>query len=528
MKPVAFLRNTWRRKKKENTLCKVQNQAGSLAKSSPPSSLPRSNTGSKTLTLRIRGGPSTTPDIRAPVSGELGLPLRKAQKDSGGHSLAVEGGEFQHFKPKPLHVLRRTRSRGTLHPTTNGPLLYDTPGPPHTYGQPNLDASPLPSVYAPSEAVVPPRPLHLYPATHNPPALTGSFSNPGFCTNGKSTASPIIRQSRSHSSLLPLRSIRAKRSMPELDGTWKGFLEDVEEDYDSLGISPVDGNGTNGTHHHSMSISHISDNGNTTTATSARWPQHTPSVHAALNSAKIPEPLSVYPVPPSHLTDSAYVNAPLLQSTNGSESQIGGMERPGNIPQLSLPALSPLIIRKKIPHPLVLRTTPSIARLPPSPVFSTPNSTCLRTPPTPRSLSPQLTNNGATRKPIRLISILKKPSSRGDIEINSRSPPITPLPSPPHSSNSSGFAHAHKPSFSSRPLRLTQSVSHLPVNAVKSTAHRATMSASARWSSSTNETARGPTLPHPATDPVLKSERQQSYLVRTSLTLRFRTFRYHS
>ncbi|KAJ7591178.1 hypothetical protein C8J56DRAFT_934880 [Mycena floridula] len=140
-----------------------------------------------------------------------------------------------------------------------------------------------------------------------------------------------------------------RRPVPELDTHWENFLKDVDEDPQSLQMqpSPINGSHTKNSSHllyrtHGRSTPHLplSDN------VSLR-PRHRTKFDEDLEKA-----LSSFPLPP------------------GS----GGT-------------------MKKIPNPLVLRPTPSIATLPPSPISSH-DSTPITTPTSP--------NHPA--------SVLKKPS----------------------------------------------------------------------------------------------------------------------
>ncbi|KIK65373.1 hypothetical protein GYMLUDRAFT_94025 [Collybiopsis luxurians FD-317 M1] len=169
--------------------------------------------------------------------------------------------------------------------------------------------------------------------------------------------------------------VKAKRSMPELDGVWKGFLADVDEDVNLLDKHPIPK--LPSLHHHSRSDLALRQDGG-----------GSPNSRHVLCSSKSTNNLSKLEWSPSPRS-----------SVSSSDSLSTDFD------SLALfPAPPPLKIRKKVPKALVLRPMPSIASLPPSPGLSSPESTPVTTPTTP-------TPSQCLRKTTTPPSILKKPSS---------------------------------------------------------------------------------------------------------------------
>ena len=80
----------------------------------------------------------------------------------------------------------------------------------------------------------PPEIAHWEPPPVSRPPLSHAVSNPTLSTSSHKSGLPTAVNFNKRTSSSRTRCIRPKRSMPELDGIWKGFLDDVEEDDDSI------------------------------------------------------------------------------------------------------------------------------------------------------------------------------------------------------------------------------------------------------------------------------------------------------
>ncbi|TFK76024.1 hypothetical protein BDN72DRAFT_361510 [Pluteus cervinus] len=160
--------------------------------------------------------------------------------------------------------------------------------------------------------------------------------------------------------------------------------------------------------------------------------------------------------------------------------------QPNEDPLSLFPKPPPLIIRKKVPRPLVLRTMPSVGSLdqpspslsafPPSPSIgsSSPDSTPLTTPTSPRGIpSPSV-----SRAPIMSANyMLKHATGRGQVHSpwSIPSPSTTHLPTPP----TSPVAHdpmSSRLTLSRPPLRVAFSALNLRNEAYPAPTHRTTSS----------------------------------------------------
>ncbi|KAJ7667916.1 hypothetical protein DFH06DRAFT_232981 [Mycena polygramma] len=234
------------------------------------------------------------------------------------------------------------------------------------------------------------------------------------------------------------------RKMPELDNVWEGFIRDVEgEDVDDYTVPP---------RRHGLSKDRpcVSD------AFSPRSPR---GVQAILDTS-LPR-RAVYRAGPSRSTP--YLGyPPELISDSESEYSTDETSHGHDAPfSLSLfPAPPPIRRRATAPKPLVLLPTPSIAPLPPSPSWSSRDSTPVATPTTSRSFEPSPLYS--QRK-----GILKTPSpSFSPSSLDQTRPPTPPTPT---------FARPSPNGPSPYPLRSAKSVPHFqPLS--QSTAHRNTSS----------------------------------------------------
>ncbi|KAF5369780.1 hypothetical protein D9758_001152 [Tetrapyrgos nigripes] len=218
--------------------------------------------------------------------------------------------------------------------------------------------------------------------------------------------------------------LQSKRSMPQLDGVWKGFLEEVDEDPRSLQLAsrPV----IKAEHHRSASHHHT----------------HIPgAISRSKSTHDLSLPGSSPPPPPLPYSRHKFPSRSPSISSSGSKASAGSEEGDSTADlTLSFPAPPPLFIRRKVPPLPALRPTPSAACLPSSPsTNSSPSSS---------DSTPVATPSTATPQKVAPLSILKSPSP----SVKSF-PPTSPV-SPSH-------FRSH-PDPHSRSLRLAQSVSELP------------------------------------------------------------------
>ncbi|KAJ6599171.1 hypothetical protein DFH09DRAFT_27501 [Mycena vulgaris] len=243
----------------------------------------------------------------------------------------------------------------------------------------------------------------------------------------------------------------SRRKMPELDDVWEGFMKDVEgENADNFAI-PL--------RRHAWARDRLvgSQQG----------------VQAILDPPSVRQPrLSLYRTTRGSESTPYLKYTPDLTDAEGSESS-DDETSPSN-PGFSLslfPAPPPLPVRRRTtPKPLILLPTPTIARLPPSPSFSSRDSTPIATPTTPRCVDPSIYS---PRKSASPVSILKKPG----MTHSPRSPAVTPPTTP---ALAAGWSEEPPSScYNSTPrLRTAQSVPHLhpSLSLATSNAHRNTSS----------------------------------------------------
>ncbi|KAJ3999499.1 hypothetical protein F5050DRAFT_1804924 [Lentinula boryana] len=158
--------------------------------------------------------------------------------------------------------------------------------------------------------------------------------------------------------------LKAKRSMPELDGVWKGFLEDVNEDHDSLCNGSVPDLPPTQAYSPSVHPRLHGEAGSSGSQSNARRPR------ATLHTSK-----SI-----SHIVS-------LDKSPSSPRSSLSSTESRSCVTDFDslalFPAPPPLKIRKKIPKPLILLPTATLAPLPPSPSTGSLNPTPVVTPTSP-------------------------------------------------------------------------------------------------------------------------------------------------
>ncbi|KAJ3837874.1 hypothetical protein F5878DRAFT_661715 [Lentinula raphanica] len=178
---------------------------------------------------------------------------------------------------------------------------------------------------------------------------------------------PIVRTeshgkfNQNHRSNRTVELLKAKRSMPELDGVWKGFLEDVNEDHDSLYNDPL------------PDLPPLQ-----VYSSPLRPPVRGPRSRTTSNP---PRCGTLYPSKStSNISRLEETPSSRRSSVSSNESRSCGTD----LDSLALfPEPPPLKIGKKIPKPLVLLPTPRLTPLPPSPSTGSLNSTPIATPTSP-------------------------------------------------------------------------------------------------------------------------------------------------
>lgn len=280
----------------------------------------------------------------------------------------------------------------------------------------------------------PPRPPSLdlsNPPTHNP-------------TTRAPDSAPVLRESRprrpppqslseSSTGSLP----RAKRSMPELDGVWKGFLADVDEDFSSLYKHPLP---------------------KSPPVYKQTLPDHSKSVESNSRSGRG----LGKPRPTLQSSQSTHNLATKREeSPRSSTSSADSLPLAADFASL-FPAPPPLSIRKKFVKPLVLHPRPSTGSLRSFDFSSSTESTPVVTPTTPTFRQIQIPSSPLRKSP----SAVLLPSS--PVSPYSTGFPTPPVDHNPYSANA----------FPSRSTRMLHSIStatpgSLPMSQI---AHRSTSS----------------------------------------------------
>ncbi|KAJ7499026.1 hypothetical protein FB451DRAFT_1161619 [Mycena latifolia] len=409
--PASFFRS-WRKKDRPQT-SPTQGSAPFAEAHNPPRS---SNSSPVSGRIQSTRRPSETPS----EGSTRFLRLFKGSNTETDASGPGSGDETAQKAQVLMPALRRPHSPPSLHPPSP-----DAPTAP--FGSPHSLERQLP----PLPPVRPPRPPSLNLDTielcpFNPP----NSKSPG--TTRLPRQRPLISE---HSS---------RRKMPELDNVWEDFIKDVEgEDDDNFTIAPRRGR----------------------VATDRPIVSHQ-AVHAFLDPPSVRQsarPTLYHSIRGSGSTPYLAYN-PESTDEEGSESSSDETSQGNAGFSLALfPAPPPLPRRRTTPKPLVLHPTPTIAPLPPSPSFSSRDSTPIATPTTPRSVDP---SPYTSRKSVSPVSILKKPGT--SLSPRSPVPAFTPLTEEPP-------RYFHDPSPR---LRSAQSVPHLHPSSFLATtnAHRNTSS----------------------------------------------------
>ena len=322
------------------------------------------------------------------------------------------------------------------------------------------------------------------------------------------------------------RVVRVKKSMPELDGVWKGFLEDVNENVDSIRLdlewvndaqtrpqsrdsdtprprlldslpTPISPASVSmhlttsavsparpraGSRSEAHLSNHCTGDCCTFASSGSRKGSLTPSLSPASprsgheRDISTDFPLSLFPIPPPLNQTPTLKNRPLPDSSATvvlSPVQLVDVVSP---PKPRPPPRSPA--RRQVPHPLDMRPIVSKAEPPPSPNLDSPPLSTPTTPRFPQSPPPSL-------RTISSVSALKKKTSGGP----GGHPFTTPLlPTPPTTPDHFGYTSTSPEPFDpyryGRPLerpglRPVHSSSQLRGHASPPPgAHRATMSES--------------------------------------------------
>ncbi|PBL02514.1 hypothetical protein ARMGADRAFT_258069 [Armillaria gallica] len=225
--------------------------------------------------------------------------------------------------------------------------------------------------------------------------------------------------------------LEAHKRLPQLDGVWKGFLQDIDEDPLLLAV------GSKGVGSHKPAPSGTRRNGATSPTGKSRSSRIIvdavldPSTHSLRNRYHITGSTSHLPYVKESLSrSSSEANIRLSSSKSVDVNQTETF--------LSLfPSPPPLRIRKKNLKPLVLLPTPTIVPLPPSPAYSsdtTPTGTpTFSAPPSsPRTLAFQ----HSSERNERTRAHVPRPY---DIQSAPTSPMTRSFPSPPASPSMRSF-----------------------------------------------------------------------------------------
>ncbi|ESK97536.1 hypothetical protein Moror_17536 [Moniliophthora roreri MCA 2997] len=247
---------------------------------------------------------------------------------------------------------------------------------------------------------------------------------------------------RSQSSTLPQstmgKSLRPKGSMPELDGVWKGFLEEVDEDFTSLG-------GNHSLTPQSTTKQRRRSNTAGQFSNSNRFKDLPPS--PSFNKEQF-NPAPSHPMVRSHSesTPHSHRKGNVDDPFTTDEYENPPPSPTPDFPLSLFPAPPPLVLKKKPPKPLVLSPAAIAPVLSPTPSPSTSSSsdsTPVATPTTPTQMS---------------LLHPKHPSPTGILKSASRDSSSRPHYPPVLSSS----IRSPNRSYSSAPIiRPSQSITHL-------------------------------------------------------------------
>ncbi|KDQ29217.1 hypothetical protein PLEOSDRAFT_156951 [Pleurotus ostreatus PC15] len=424
MKPVAFFRGGWRKK---------------ASKSPPPSS-----SSSPSSTTSVYSSSAATYSTAAMVhmqtqseTGSLWFPRAPVHDEARSELYYLQ--DKNKFATMPYR--QRTKSASVIGSGFN------------------TEHSGAPPV--PSKPRRPRRPPPLDLSTETSRNLVEDSEDSDVTPRAPFTAPLVLKKKASAHRHAP----RPVRTDAELDGVWHGFLAELEEDFDFLDTAEPRKGGTSHrrcfSRRYNDSHSHLMDGEDSR--------PHT--------SPKFDELSQLYSHPSYQPTFSRSMSN--LSNSGKDPTRWNHHRQPKRViaedPLSLFPAPPPLNIRRgrTAPTPLVLNPTPSIAQLPSSPAMSTPDTTPVATPTTPKFCQSPATRDGSTFP----VSILKKRS----LTSNQKTEPLSPSPSnnsfvyASSSASISGFpSSTHIQLPPARPLRPTQSASHIRVK--NPAAHKATFS----------------------------------------------------
>lgn len=458
MKSVSFLRNTWRRKEhKTSTDCKRETIQirRDIEKDTELDTLPLPY-----LSNTISNKPSLPLPSLPPFDLTFGPEPNNAGGDDSndthtGRSQSAIGDEKASRSDQRLRTenfwdaSERLRNYGIAINTNHGPPPNSRHGPPQNarHGPPNLSVvhptvlSCLPPSRSLQRPHRPPR-IIIHPPGHRRPMDTNAVANP---------RSPprvtFVLPTESEMSHSPRSAIFLGKNRTHCDST---------PDFDCSTAPLVTHNSPS---HSPVNLKNCFAEEDTITPK---------TVHAVLDLSSPLNQRSLY---------RSTSSTPYLPYTEAKSLPALPPVDTGRSDTLSLfPHPPPLVVRKRIPKPLVLKATPSIAPLPPSPMinsagFSSTDSTPVATPTTSR---PSSSHSSNPLKPI--ISTTKYTSNRfiSNIPPLFYDPPTSPLPTPPLSPSPRTQSET---AGNIRPLRITKSASQLRNDVITlSATHRLTCS----------------------------------------------------
>ncbi|KAF9498463.1 hypothetical protein BDN71DRAFT_380916 [Pleurotus eryngii] len=422
MKPVAFFRGGWRKK---------------ASKSPPPSPSSPSSTTSVYSSSAATYSTASMVHMQTPSeTGSLWFPRAPIHVDARSELYYLQ--DKNKFATMPYR--QRTKSASVI---GSG---FDTE---------HCVAPPVPS--KPRRPRRPP-PLDLSSET----SRNLEDSKDSDVTPRAPFTAPLVLKKKASAHTHALRPVRTDA---ELDGVWHGFLAELEEDFDFLDTAEPRKGGTS----HRRCFSRRYNDFHSHLMDSEDSRPHT--------SPKFDELSQLYSPPSYHPTFSRSMSN--LSNSSKDPTRWNHHRQPKRViaedPLSLFPAPPPLNIRRgrTAPTPLILNPTPSIVQLPLSPAMSTPDTTPVATPTTPKFCQSPATRDGSTFP----VSILKKRS----LTSNQKTEPLSPSPSSnsfvyaSSSASISGFpSSTHIQLPPARPLRPTQSASHIRVK--NPATHKATFS----------------------------------------------------
>lgn len=422
MKTVSFLRGSWRKKDKKAST-PILSSTSEHVHSGAPSSLPSKPTyydSPSFHTLQFEPLPLIDFSLR--------------DSDNASHSSDSQGSSGHAEKQNSDRVEKLSSQTRLRFNGNHGALFNTSHGPPHnpSHGPPNfnrLSPTTRPNT-APSR---PPRPPSLDLYSHPRPAS----ATPRSPNRVRFAPVPQIRppDSPSRHSFRHIGQTKGPGIVDPSNGSDYFFNSDGTTSLQAPQHAEIPSHVVAKSHNRMASkYIHVEEHSPGTTAfvittahpspSDARQDSHR-TVHAVLDLSDMPSPRSLY-----HATGSSphlpyKKDSKDKSSRSKSESSKNDNEgKPSKDFPLGLfPSPPPLVIRKR-PKPLVLLPTPTLARLPPSPAFSSADSTPPTTPTTPRPPHSAPSNVTLRKAPGRSLSSLPPPTY---------SPPNTPLPTPPTS-----------------------------------------------------------------------------------------------